>query len=179
MSKKVSLHSRWGPGCFMLFIVGWLLIATLGAALTWYGKPEEASQQFEGADATSVEGGLSPEVTGEATSMPPPPTATAVPTVTPFPTDTPVPTATPAPTPYIVAGADGVNVRSGPDISFERLGYIDPGGQAPLIGQDGDWWQILYNGAPGWVFKDLVEVFNVIPGEPLPTATPTLAATGG
>lgn len=164
----------------MLFIVGWLLIAALGAALTWYGTPEGSGEQFEEADAVhDIEGGLSPQVAGEVTSVPPPPTATAVPTVTPFPTDTPVPTATPAPTPYIVAGADGVNVRSGPDISFERLGYIDPGGQAPLIGQDGDWWQIIYNGVPGWVFGELVEVFNVIPGEPLPTVTPTPGATGG
>jgi uncharacterized protein YgiM (DUF1202 family) len=163
----------------MLLIVGWLLIAALGAALMWYGTPEEASEPFEGADAAYVEGGLSPAGTGEATSPPPPPTATAVPTITPFPTDTPVPTATPAPTPYIVAGADGVNVRSGPATSFERLGYIDPGGQAPLIGQDGDWWQIMYNGMPGWVFGELVEVFNVIPGEPLPTVTLTPAATGG
>lgn len=156
----------------MLLIAGWLLIAVLGAALTWYGTPEETGEQPESLEVTPVEA----EAPQEATLAP---TATAVPTVTPLPTDTPVPTATPAPTPYIIAGADGVNVRSGPDISFEQLGRIDPGGQAPLIGQDGDWWQILYNGAPGWVFKELVEVFNVIPGEPLPTVTPTPAATDG
>jgi len=149
-----------------------LLIAVLGAALTWYGTPEEAGEQPGNIEVAQVEAGAPQEATAV-------PTATPVPTVTPFPTATPLPTATPAPTPYIVAGADGVNVRSGPDISFEQLGHIDPGGQAPLIGQDGDWWQILYNGAPGWVFKELVEVFNVIPGEPLPTVTPTPAVAGG
>lgn len=170
MSEKGASRSRRGPGCFMLLIAGWLLMAMLGAALTWYGTPEETAEPS--LEATPVEAMTTQEAI-------PAPTATAVPTVTPFPTDTPVPTATPAPTPYIVAGADGVNVRSGPDISFEQLGYIDPGGQAPLIGQDGDWWQILYNGVPGWVFKELVEVFNVIPGEPLPTVTPTPGTTGG
>lgn len=176
MSEKGSLRTRRGPGWFILLIVGWLLFATLGAVLTWYGMPEEIGERFEGTDVAH-EAGASQEVTASPT-VNLLPTATNVPTATPFPTDTPPPTATPAPTPYIVAGADGVNVRSGPDISFEQLGHIDSGGQAPVIGQDGDWWQILYNDAPGWVFGELVDVFNASPGEPLPTITPTPEATG-
>jgi len=71
-----------------------------------------------------------------------------------------------------VAGADGVNVRSGPATSYERLGYIDPGARAEVTREDGDWWQIVYNGAPGWVFGELVTAYNTEQPEP-PPATPT------
>ena len=103
------------------------------------------------------------------------PTATLVslprPTNTLPPTDTPVPTATPippTPTPYIVAGADGVNVRAGPATTYERLGYLDPGTQAPLTGREGDWWQIAYKDAPAWVYGPLVTPYNIETTTPTP-----------
>ncbi|HDQ71086.1 MAG TPA: SH3 domain-containing protein, partial [Chloroflexi bacterium] len=70
---------------------------------------------------------------------------------------TPSPTETPA---TIVAGGDGVNVRQGPGTNFTRLGYLEPGTQAKLIGKYNDWWQIEYNGAPAWVFGNLVTASN-------------------
>jgi uncharacterized protein YkwD len=71
-----------------------------------------------------------------------------------------------------VAGADGVNVRSGPGTNYTRLAYLDPGTQAEVTGHDGDWWQIEYNDAPGWVFGELVTAFNAGQLE-TPPATPT------
>ena len=60
----------------------------------------------------------------------------------------------------LVAGDDGVNVRSGPDVSFPKLGYLDPGTSAEVTGKYEDWFQIDYNDGPGWVFGELVAVTN-------------------
>jgi len=73
-----------------------------------------------------------------------------------------------------VAGADGVNVRSGPGTNYAHLGYLDPGAQAEVIGRYGDWWQIRYNDAPGWVFGELVTVSNA---DSVPQVEPPAAST--
>jgi len=74
----------------------------------------------------------------------------------------------------MVAGADGVNVRTGPGTNYTRLGYLDPGTRAELIGRYDDWWQILYDGAPGWVFGQLVAASNA---ENVPQVEPPAAPT--
>ena len=111
------------------------------------------------AAATRVAGEVYATQTAEA------PTPTATFTDTPVPTATPIP---PTPTPYIVAGADGVNVRAGPATTYERLGYLDPGTQAPLTGREGDWWQIAYKDAPAWVYGPLVTPYNIETTTPTP-----------
>jgi len=152
-----SLYPRHSPG--VLLILGWFLLIGLGVWLTWYGFVRTGeSEQPEDTPAPAAASTVSPQ-----TAVPP--TAAPAPTATlaPLPTDTPAPTPIPptaTPTPYIVAGADGVNVRSGPSTTCERLGHLDPGDQAALIGSDGDWWQVTYNSAPGWVFGELVTVYN-------------------
>ena len=169
---NTSLHSRRGQGCAISLII-WLLLVGLGIGLTWYGfvytEKNEQPQLTPSPIATAT---TSPQATIPPTVAPPP----TVPN-TPSPTDTPLPTATPipptaTPTPYIVVGEDGVNVRSGPSTSYTQLGHLDPGAQAELIGQDGDWWQITYNSAPGWVFGELVTAFGAAQAE-TPPATPT------
>jgi hypothetical protein len=78
---------------------------------------------------------------------------------------------------YIVAGADGVNVRTGPATSFTRIGYLDPGAQANVFGKYADWWEIAYEGGTGWVFGDIVTAYNTdsvpdVQPPPSPTAAP-------
>jgi len=189
MNKGLSLQPE--RGCSGWAILGWALLVAVGIGLSWYGF-------------TWTEKDRSPVVTTQpAATVPasPSPWPTAVPT--PIPTDTPLPTLVPEPTlipatetpviPNVVAGADGVNVRSGPGTNFTRLGYLDPGAQAQVIGRYNDWWQIEYNGAPGWVFGEIVTAFNtdgvsqvqpppspipVPPTEtPIPTAVPTPVPT--
>jgi lipoprotein-anchoring transpeptidase ErfK/SrfK len=92
-------------------------------------------------------------------ASPIPATAAAPMTV---PTSTPLP---PAPTPTLptvmAGGAVGINVRTGPGIDYERVGYLAPGAQARVIGRFGDWWLIERDGAPGWVAGWVVTAFNV------------------
>jgi hypothetical protein len=84
----------------------------------------------------------------------------------------------------ITAGAQGVNVRSGPGVNFAVLGRLEPGVQAQVVGRYSNWWQILYNGNPAWVSGDVVTAANVEavpqvqpPPSPVPpTAVPPTAA---
>jgi hypothetical protein len=75
-----------------------------------------------------------------------------------------------------------MNVRGGPGTNYNIIGAANQGQRYPVTGknQDGSWWQINYNGQPGWVFGDLVSEQNTqavavavnIPAPPPPTATP-------
>ena len=135
-----------------------------GAATLLEGRKPQTSEVV-----TVVVTAPCPEVTAAvvvvtATSAPQP-TPTLAPTATPEP-----PTPTPAPTPFVVVGADGANVRDEPDLNGTRLGFLDPGAEAPLIACEGEWCQISYEGQPGWVYAPLVTVSTV---EPTETATPT------
>jgi hypothetical protein len=191
-----DLYPRSRSGCGILSVIGWLLAVALGVALLWYGfagsggptdgEPvsvdETPAQTTDEATPTPEDGFAWPTVT------PLPPTATPTPDVT----DTPIPSPTSEPTPIpptetpatIVAGADGVNVRQGPGTNFTRLGYLEPGAQATLIGRYEDWWQIEYEGSPAWVFGDLVTASNADnvpqvqpPASPVPpTAAPATEA---
>ncbi len=153
MNRSLYSRRRRGPG--MLSVLGWFLVVGLGVWLTWYGFAwTEEGEQPEITPSPVKASDVSPQVTPQPTATPPPPTATNIPLSTPLP---PTP---PPPAPYIVAGADGVNVRDGPDTSHTRLGYLDPGAQAELTDSDGDWWQIRYNDAPGWVYGALVTAYN-------------------
>jgi lipoprotein-anchoring transpeptidase ErfK/SrfK len=78
--------------------------------------------------------------------------------------------------PVVVAGADGANVRSGPDAGLTLLGYLEPGTQASVIGRYGAWWQIEYDGASAWVADRVVTAYNTddVPEvEPPPTPMPS------
>ncbi len=83
----------------------------------------------------------------------------APPTDTPAPTPTPeVPTPTPTPQPALVYANQSVNVRSGPGVNYGRIGAMNAGQRYPATGKspDGGWWQIDFNGQPGWVTDNLV-----------------------
>jgi uncharacterized protein YraI len=172
MNKGLNFRSE--PGCSGWTVLGWVLMVVVGVGLAWFGftwSPDEAQQVA-----------VQPSATAPATALPSPtPVPTLPPTEPPPPTFTPEPTAVP-PTetpavPNLVAGADGVNVRSGPGTNFTRLGYLDPGAQALVIGRYGDWWQIEYDGAPSWVFGEIVTPSNTdgvpqVQPPPSPTSVP-------
>ncbi len=180
---RSSLYPPPRRGGGILPIVGWALMVGLGIVLVWYGftwtgedgQPEDTPSPDAGS-ATPAPVLAWPTVTSPPTI--PPPTDTALPTITPEPTAVPA-TDTPV-VASVVVGPSGVNVRSGPSTSYTRLGHLDPGAQAELIGRYSDWWQIRYNGAPAWVFSELVTASNADivpqveppPPPPAPTAVP-------
>jgi hypothetical protein len=118
-----------------------------------------------------------PEATLE-TTVGATPTPTASPTPLP-PTPTPLPpTPTPLPpSPRLLAGDLGVNVRSGPSTQFERVGFLEPGAEAPIVGQAQGWWLIEHGGQRAWVSGEVVRAFDVaaapvVEAPPLPTPEP-------
>ena len=179
---------RSGRGRGVLPVVGWVLAVALGIGLVWLGF-------------TLDKGDRSPEdAQSSVTTAATPAQATVWPTITPLPsatvpiiptlTDTPLPVATREPTVIpatatsvvatIVTGADGANVRSGPGTNYTRLGYLDPGAEAEVIGRYSDWWQIRYDETPGWIFGEIVTASNAdgvpqVEPPPAPTAAPSAA----
>ena len=175
-----SLFSRqnwWRDG---LMVLGWLLVVGVAVALIWYSFANEPTSSPPAGEENTV---VTPSPQATASPTVPavlPPTAT--PTATPqpqSPSPTPEPTAippSPTPTPYIVAGVDGVNVRTGPDTSYEQIGYIDPDGQAEYLSTEDNWVQIRYEGEEAWVYGPLVTVFEAQETEaPAPAETDTPA----
>lgn len=78
-----------------------------------------------------------------------------------------------------------INVRSGPAVNYDLVGYLLPGQEVPVLGRTpgGDWLLVSYPGVPGnvgWVFSVLL---ILPPGptlpiiEPPPTPTPAVTPT--
>jgi hypothetical protein len=174
-----SLFSRPNWKRSGLVVLGLVLMVGLIGALVWYGLANRPASQ-PGDDVTpQAQVTASPTyiLLPTATLTPTPQPAAAPPSPTPEPPII-LPTA-PPPTAYIVAGVDGVNVRSGPDISYEQLGYIDPDGQAEYLGVEGNWVQIRYQGEVAWVYGPLVTIVATPEAEAAPpTPTETPVATG-
>ncbi|MFZ3071530.1 MAG: SH3 domain-containing protein [Anaerolineaceae bacterium] len=75
-----------------------------------------------------------------------------------------------------------INVRSGPSSTYELVGVMLVGQEAPALGYYDQYVQIEYPGGPGgkgWVFSNNVEIIGgPIPMlEPPPTATPAVTKT--
>lgn len=122
----------------------------------------------------------------QAASVPATPTAEAQPTTAVAPTTAPAttpaagdaqtvptvapPAATTAPAagnannsaPSLTVTNDFVNVRTGPDTAYDKVGELKQNQTAPVKGKsaDGQWWQISFpsgQGGVGWVIRDYVQ----------------------
>ena len=108
----------------------------------------------------------------EAPTVAPPPVADT-------PTSVPPTATTTAPPEVVVTGQ--ANVRNGPGTNYTIIGAATPGQRFKVTGknQDGQWWQVDFNGQAGWLFAQLVTAQNTgaiqvatnIPAPP-PTAVP-------
>lgn len=99
-----------------------------------------------------------------------PPSATPaiiiIPSATPPATAAPdvIPTFTPSSTPadiVVLEAISEVNVRSGPDLDYDRIGTIRPGDVYPVLGRAFRWLQFQYEPSPnrtGWVYDELVTI---------------------
>lgn len=173
MDRSLSSRQNWKRDGLMA--LGWLLVVGLAVALVWYSfrnGPAAPPTADKSGDVVTPR----PQTTVSPTYVLLP-TATLTPTPQPaLPSPTPEPTAippSPTPTPYIVAGVDGVNVRTGPATSYEQIGYIDPDGQAEYVSTEGNWVQIRYEGEVAWVYGPLVTIVQAQEAEAtVPPETP-------
>jgi uncharacterized protein YraI len=110
-------------------------------------------------------------------------------------TNSPPPSGLKPPFVQLKAGQPFANLRSGPDVKYQKVGELNATGvnAAAVRGKsaNGQWWQIAFANAPGgvaWVYGQLVDFTgdpNAVPvvaapplaaGAPAPTASPTPAA---
>lgn len=57
-----------------------------------------------------------------------------------------------------------LNVRTGPSTGYEILGTIRPGTSYAVLGQQGQWYRIDFNGQEGWVYGPLARVQGAASG---------------
>lgn len=180
-----------GQGINIWLVAGWAILVLFAIGIIVVGLllfREDKAQPEATQAPTMTSAPLVPPTSMLAPTSTPLPTATSLPTVASvLPTDIP-PTAVPSA--MIEAGGAGVNVRSGPGTSFGVLGRLEPGQKAAVTGRYGDWWQIDYDGTPGWVAGWVVTAYDtdsvaevVPPPSPIPptsapaTAVPAPTAT--
>lgn len=72
----------------------------------------------------------------------------------------------------ISSNVDGLNVRTGPGLTFSILGQIYPSQQFPFIAEKGSWTNINYNGKSAWVASWLISKKE---SDPQPQSKDTLA----
>jgi spore germination protein YaaH len=121
----------------------------------------------------------------------PTPTPTAEPrTPTPLPSPPSTPTAEPTPVlpdGVVMEEVNKLNVRSGPDTGFERVGQLPQGEEIDITGrtEKGDWLQVLYEEEEQWVSAAYVELnlspedIPVIPEDELPEKPAAVKSAGG
>ena len=152
--------------------------------------PPVVSEAPEASEAPQVTPGITPEVTPE-------PTPEATPEITPEPTPevteepfwldlTAYPELELKPAQdelydaydYYVVTADSLNVRSGPDTRYQRLGTVSMGTKVGVVSKYGTWY--LVNFAPdrfGWVSGQyLTNDLSWTPPVSTPAPTPTVTA---
>lgn len=113
-------------------------------------------------------------------------TATTAATQAPAATATPAQTATPRPTNFAVVISAGLNLRTGPGVTYTVIRALPAGTGVTVLGrnQNGDWLYVrLSNGAEGWLatrftdFNGAVPIIATPALPPTPTATPGTTAT--
>ncbi len=88
----------------------------------------------------------------------------------------------PTPQPFVIAHQSGVNLRSGPDVDYSRLGTLTLGARTDIVGRNSDssWWLVSTPNGLAWVSSEVVVAYDVnddIPVVAIP-ALLTLPATG-
>lgn len=116
-------------------------------------------------------------VRNTTTPLPPTETETQAPPTEP-PTETPAPP-TAVPLAPLARTKIIVNVRAGPGAGFPLLGKLRKGETRPILGKspDNQWWQIDFQGKPGWIAADLTEVQGGTNGVPVIAVAPPPSAT--
>ena len=93
-------------------------------------------------------------------------------------------TATPDTSACRIRSADGgnINVRSGPETSFPIIGVASGSLELPVVGYNGQWYAVTFNGAQGWMagwVSTLLGSCGSLPLVNAPAAPPTVVPPAG
>ncbi len=64
----------------------------------------------------------------------------------------------------VVSGIRSLHFRSGPSMEADIIGYLHSGDQVEVLGQTGDWYQVIYNGTTGYVHGKYLNVTETTEG---------------
>ncbi len=110
-------------------------------------------------------GAMAPPV--QATDAPPaqPDLATPIPTPTTAPVEL---DAGDGPIARIIA-SDNLNVRQGPDTTYQVVGTLAPGTEVRIVGRNADrsWWAVAYGGGTAWILASLTTTEGDLSALPL------------
>lgn len=107
-------------------------------------------------------------------------TATTVAPQTPTPTASPAQTATPRPTNFAVVISAGLNLRTGPAVTYPVIRALPAGTGVTVLGRNanGDWLYVrLDNGAEGWLATRFTDFNGAVPIVATPALPPTATLT--
>ena len=76
----------------------------------------------------------------------------------------------------VKTGGSTLNVRSGAGTGYAILGRVSNGSTQNIYQKQGGWYQILYNGNPGWVIASYI-AFTPVSSVPVVTPTPSAPAS--
>ena len=160
------------------------LFGVLVLAMTFFGACNQEGSEDPTPESAPTNTAVPLPATATSTTLPPVPTntATAIATETASPTATPAVEATAAVTTTapltdtvtnatavappasnaVVTVQGDMNVRNGPGTDQERIGGATEGQEFAITGrnQDGDWWQIDFDGQTGWIYAPFVTASN-------------------
>ncbi|MBN1219621.1 MAG: protein kinase [Anaerolineae bacterium] len=194
IGRKVS--ARYIPWLWMAVAV--VIIASLSAAclgillpnfnnLVAFLSPDPTPTLISSIMPPTWTPTLEPSPTPTLNSIMPP---TWTPTLEPMETSTLTSTPPPSPTriPKLTTKTD-LNVRAGPDVTYDLIGLLPSGTAVEIIGRDEakTWWQIRFvpaSSGVGWVTADPAfsstentENVSAVEIPPTPTGTPTSTST--
>ncbi len=82
------------------------------------------------------------------------------------------PAVTPSlPKPFVIAYANGMNLRSGPGVEYSRIGVLAAGSRLEIVGRNADssWWLVSTPGGLAWVSAKVVTAYDVNDSIPVVT----------
>jgi len=135
----LNLNIRSGPGT-EYGVVGWI---------TAYQQARVNGRNAAGTWWNVTYGSTTGWISGTYTTITPAPNLSAIPVINVGPVVTPSP-----PPSVVTAGAiANLNIRSGPNVAYPRVGWLPANQMVQVIGRSGtvNWYQIYYNGIYGWV----------------------------
>jgi uncharacterized protein YraI len=174
-NAKYASMSAGGTASELSVSTGW--VPTQGGAHTIQLKGLNENGEVVVSSEAIVLMVNAPTPTPAPTQPPPTLAPTVAPTQAAAATEAPQPTAAPQGPTAAVKEGDYVNVRKGPGFGYDKIGTLDKGQSAPVIGKtsDSSWWQIRFPAAAdgvGWVTAQLIAVTGDAGGVPVAAAPP-------
>ncbi len=82
--------------------------------------------------------------------------------------------------PIVIANQGGVNLRSGPGVDYNKLGFLPMGGHLEIVGRNSDstWWLVSTPGGFAWASDRAVTAVNVNDSIPIVTIPALLVQPG-